>query len=59
MKESSRLIVYMITTARILYAQHWKNPHIPTEEEWLVKISETQSLDILTASLRNDKAGFV
>ena len=42
----------MITAARLLYAQKWKNETIPTMNEWLMKMMELAAMAKLTALIK-------
>lgn len=49
MRASDRtLIWYMITAARLLYAQNWKLQRIPEVEEWIFKLIQMAEMDKLT-----------
>lgn len=50
----TKIILYMVTSARILYATYWKKPQTPTNEEWLIKLRENMDMDILTKIMKNE-----
>uniref|UniRef100_A0A803TFM9 Reverse transcriptase zinc-binding domain-containing protein n=1 Tax=Anolis carolinensis TaxID=28377 RepID=A0A803TFM9_ANOCA len=43
-----KILTFLSTAARIVYARYWKQDKIPTTEEWLVKILEIKNMDKLT-----------
>lgn len=47
-----KLIFYMTSAARVLYAGSWKDTKIPTLEQWLIKLYDFMELDSLTLLLR-------
>ena len=47
-KQLVYLTLHIVTTARIVFAQHWKNEEIPTEEEIIKKILDCAEMDRLT-----------
>lgn len=51
-----RIMLYMLTSARITFAKYWKSPSIPTLDEWLNKLYEAIEMDMLTKRMR-DKLG--
>ena len=42
----------MITAARLLYAQKWKNETIPTANEWIMKMMELAEMAKLTTIIK-------
>ena len=51
-KSHGTLFLYMITAARLLYAQRWKDSALHTMEEWLVKMMELAEMAKLTSLIR-------
>lgn len=47
-KKYWRLVLYLITSARIVLARYWKLKTTPNIEEWLEKIVEVRELDKIT-----------
>lgn len=39
----TKLALYMITTAKIIYAFYWKVHTVPSAEEWIIKLWEYTS----------------
>ena len=52
-KKYGYLMLYMITAARILYAQYWKKEHIPTIEEWMFKLLKLAQMAKLTILMKD------
>ena len=46
------LFSYMITAARLLYAQKWKNETIPMVNEWITKVMELAEMAKLTTIIK-------
>ena len=46
------LIVHIVTAARMLYAQMWKQDDIPSKVNLILKIYELIEMDVLTERLR-------
>lgn len=51
-KSQGTLFLYMVTAARLLYAQRWKEPISPTMEEWMIKMMELVKMAKLTFFIR-------
>jgi len=53
-KHLIRVTQYMITAARLLYAQFWKTQILPTIQEWLLKLMDMAENDKLTCLLKEN-----
>lgn len=51
-KNQRHIIIYVITAARILLASYWKTLSIPTEDELVMKITETVEMNKWTSILK-------
>ena len=59
-KQHGTLFLYMITAAKLIYAQRWKDAQIPSMEDWMIKLMELAQMAKLTALIReNTVTGFV
>lgn len=47
--------LYMTTTTMLLYAQRWKDSHICTMKEWMMKLIELVKLPKSTALIKEKK----
>ena len=47
------LLLYMITAARMVYAQYWKKENTRTKEEWMMKLMELAQMAKLTILLKD------
>ena len=47
------LLLYMITAARMVYAQYWKKENIPTKEERMMKLMELAQMAKRTILLKD------
>uniref|UniRef100_A0A670IVT3 Reverse transcriptase domain-containing protein n=1 Tax=Podarcis muralis TaxID=64176 RepID=A0A670IVT3_PODMU len=54
-KEDQTLFQYATVAARLLLAQKWKNPSIPTITDWRTKLIEHIDLAIMTQKIRQQK----
>ena len=45
--------IYIVTTARILYAKNWKSPVVPKQEELTEKIGEMAEMDIQSEVMKD------
>uniref|UniRef100_A0A670IIA8 Reverse transcriptase domain-containing protein n=1 Tax=Podarcis muralis TaxID=64176 RepID=A0A670IIA8_PODMU len=54
-EKDKTLFQYATAAARILIAQNWKNPTLPTLKDWQLKLYEFIELARLTQRLRNQK----
>ncbi|XP_062836077.1 CMP-N-acetylneuraminate-beta-galactosamide-alpha-2,3-sialyltransferase 1 isoform X1 [Anolis carolinensis] len=43
-----KIVTYLTTAARITYGRYWRQKEIPSEIEWLIKVSEIKNSDRLT-----------
>uniref|UniRef100_A0A803SPA4 Reverse transcriptase domain-containing protein n=1 Tax=Anolis carolinensis TaxID=28377 RepID=A0A803SPA4_ANOCA len=50
-----KLMIFLTTAARIVYARHWRQKEVPTKTEWLVKVLEIKNMDRLTFLLAKQK----
>ena len=55
-EKGGSLFLYMITAARLLYAQKWKNEIIPTVNEWIIKMMELAEMATLTTIIKEGSA---
>jgi len=53
-KSSRRIMQYMVTAARLIYAQNWKTQKIPTIQDWLIKLMDMAESDKLTCLLKEN-----
>lgn len=49
-----RVMLYMVTGARLVLAKKWKDNALPTLEDWLLKLFELREMDRLTYMMRNE-----
>uniref|UniRef100_A0A670KC70 Reverse transcriptase domain-containing protein n=1 Tax=Podarcis muralis TaxID=64176 RepID=A0A670KC70_PODMU len=54
-KDDQTLFQYATAAARILLAQNWKKPNIPTIRDWQTKLIEYIDLAIMTQKIRHQK----
>lgn len=54
-KKCGKILFYMLSAARIIYAQNWKSKIIPSKEEWTYKLLDMMEMDKLSRGLKNEK----
>ena len=50
-----RCLMYILTAARLLWAQKWKTEEVPTIEELLKKLWDTAELDTIRSTMGTTK----
>lgn len=55
LRKDRKLILYLITAARITVAKNWKKMGEIDVDEWLVKALDVIEMDKLTMALRNNE----
>uniref|UniRef100_A0A2D4GQQ4 Reverse transcriptase zinc-binding domain-containing protein n=1 Tax=Micrurus corallinus TaxID=54390 RepID=A0A2D4GQQ4_MICCO len=55
-KSTKYLLLYILTAARIAFAQCWKQPSIPSEKLIIQKVMSCAEMDTLTLSLKDKEA---
>uniref|UniRef100_A0A2D4LG50 Uncharacterized protein n=1 Tax=Micrurus spixii TaxID=129469 RepID=A0A2D4LG50_9SAUR len=51
-KDKKYLIIHVVTAAKIVFAQNWKNEKIPTEEDIIRKVLECAEMTRLTLAIK-------
>ena len=51
-RQNVYLILHILTAARIIYAQYWKNEGTPTDQEIIKKILDCAEMDRLTLKIK-------
>lgn len=52
-KKHGKLLLNMITAARIIFAQQWKEEYLPMIEEWIIKVIDLAQMAKLTEMMKD------
>uniref|UniRef100_A0A803TG30 Reverse transcriptase zinc-binding domain-containing protein n=1 Tax=Anolis carolinensis TaxID=28377 RepID=A0A803TG30_ANOCA len=54
-KNEEKILNYLVTGARIVFARIWRSNQVPTTDQWLVKISDIKNMDKLTFLMKKQQ----